>query len=175
MHCRDKSEQYSKFYQRKNKDQKENTMDLLNSLELAVADDPGNEDLNNRINNTKQKLEIISIEEAKMASIRAGVKWIQEGEKSNKYFLGLEKCRNSANTINALKKHSDNTKTVTSSEEILKELSSFYKELFQETKTNEIIKTHQQKFMSDLYIPKLDTLDSEMLEYEISEHELLTA
>ena len=45
----------------------------------------------------------------------------------------------------------------TSSEEILKELSSFYKELFKETKTNEIIKTQQQEFVSDLCIPKLDT------------------
>ena len=81
VYWRDKSEQYSEFHERKSKAHKEKTLNLLNSLELDVAADPDNENLNNRLFIVKQKLEVILIYEAKMAGIRAGVKWVQESEK----------------------------------------------------------------------------------------------
>ena len=38
-------------------------------------------------------------EQAEGAAIRARVKWLEEGEKNSKYFLGLEKSRQANNAI----------------------------------------------------------------------------
>ena len=51
-------------------------------------------------------MELISIADTRAAATRAGIKWIQEGEKSNAYFLGLEKSRTNSNKIKSLKSDS---------------------------------------------------------------------
>ena len=53
-------------------------------------------------NKLKQRLEIIEIGETEGARLRAGQKWIEEGEKCNKFFLNLEKQRAEDNTISKL-------------------------------------------------------------------------
>ena len=83
----------------------------------------------------KKELEIRLIEETKRASMRAGIKWVENGEKGNNFFLGLETCRAKSNTTFRLKRN--NTEHITSSsEEILKEICVFYERLYQENTVN---------------------------------------
>ena len=42
------------------------------------------------------KLELLEVNKARAVQIRAGIKWVEEGEKNKKYFLGLEKARGNA-------------------------------------------------------------------------------
>ena len=69
------------------------------------------------------------------AKIRSRAKWLEEGEKSTKYFLNLEKKRVTTNTIKSLQK---NDGTFTQSDiKILNEQHNFYSKLYEEKKTNE--------------------------------------
>ena len=49
--------------------------------------------LENEIDIIESELENLYASEAKGAQVRSRVKWIEEGEKNTKFFLGLEKSR----------------------------------------------------------------------------------
>ena len=65
---------------------------------------------------------------AKGAQIRSRAKWINEGEKNTKFFLGLEKKHQTQNTIYELK--NKNNDTLSTDDDILGEMCSFYEELY---------------------------------------------
>ena len=60
---------------------------VLNQKEKELALKPDCDEIINMINNIKKDLEIKRMADTKAAQIRAGIKWIEEGEKSTKYFL----------------------------------------------------------------------------------------
>ncbi len=60
--------------------------------------------------------------------IRSKIKWVEEGEKSTKFFFNLEKSRQSNNVIRQIK--DKNNVLQTEDSEILKATSEFYKNLF---------------------------------------------
>ena len=65
-------------------------------------------------------MEVAWEHETKGAMIRSKERWIQEGEKSTKYFLNLEKKRNVVNkTITSLRTNDGNV--ITNQEELSKE------------------------------------------------------
>ena len=78
----------------------------------------------------KLELDLHSLEEeeCKGAIIRSKIKDIELGEKSNKYFLNLEKFRQKTHNINSLIKNND--VTITTSDEIVQECHDFYSKLF---------------------------------------------
>ena len=81
------------------------------------------------------------------AQIRARVKWIEQGEKNTKYFLNLEKKRQTNNKISCI--HTSNGQYVYKSEQILREGAKFYSELYNcENITSEDI---------DKYLDGIDT------------------
>ena len=53
--------------------------------------DPPNETTENELNKIRSSLKEIDDYKLKGAIIRSRVKWIEEGEKSSKYFYNLEK------------------------------------------------------------------------------------
>ena len=74
----------------------------------------------------------MELEEAKATGmiIRSKVKFLEQGEKSTKYFFGLEK-------FNAIKKQVrklvlDNGKIITTDDDILKEAEKFYEKLYKQ-------------------------------------------
>lgn len=69
------------------------------------------------------------------AQIRSRAKWIEEGEKSTKYFFNLERQNISNNTIKRLKK--DDGSYTQSATEILDEQYTFYKTLYQKDDISE--------------------------------------
>ena len=60
--------------------------------------------------------------------IRSKIKWVEEGERSSKFFFNLEKSRQSSNTIRQIKDKNNTLQTDDS--EILKATADFYKTLF---------------------------------------------
>ena len=86
------------------------------------------------INNIENKLENLYKDEAKGAQVRSRVKWIEEGERNTKFFLGLEKSRQTKKNISALKNQQG--KIVKDSSEILKLEKAFYENLYKSTEPN---------------------------------------
>ena len=76
----------------------------------------------------KKELDDLYNDKAKGYQIRSRAKWIEEGEKSTSYFLGLEKSRQNYNCINSLK---DDTGILQESDEqILSTACNFYSKLY---------------------------------------------
>ena len=106
-------------------------------------------------------------EHAPGAKIRSRAKWVEEGEKSSKYFYNLERKNYSNNTIKQLKK--ENGSHTTSNKEILNEQYKLYNKLYEKDSiSEESIKYHLTP------IENLNILNEEemcTLEGEISEKE----
>ena len=101
----------------------------LRSLEIKIDVNVHNAELENDYSKVKTKLEKIYQAEAKGAGIRARVKWIEQGERSTKYFLGLEKNSVRKKEIKQLKSQ-NGKRTIRKQEEIIKEVIRFYAQLY---------------------------------------------
>ena len=67
-------------------------------------------------------------EKVKGAQIRSRIKWVEEGEKNSKFFLGLEKSRQTRKVITALADKDGNI--VKEQENILDLARSYYYKLY---------------------------------------------
>ena len=83
--------------------------DKSRHLQSAIANyDPDNslvpqEELVNEMKDTKLALDIYALYDAQGAQTRARIKWLENGERNNKYFLQLEKCNFNKKIMTSLK------------------------------------------------------------------------
>ena len=77
---------------------------------------------------TKEKLKQLDLKDLEATKIRAKAQFMEEGEKSTRYFFSLEKTRKANQTIRVLTK--DNLDTVTETRDLLSETRAFYKKLY---------------------------------------------
>ena len=68
------------------------------------------------------------------SQIRSRVQWVEQGEKNTKYFLGLEKTRQTRKTINSL--YDENGGITRQQTKILQLSKSYYKNLCKSTHPN---------------------------------------
>ena len=120
----------------------------------------------------KNKLEIININEAEGARIRAGQKWAEEGEKCTKYFLNLEKQRSNSNTIYSLVGGSG--EHIHNPVDILESIKSHFQGVYKEDK---LIGNEESGnfFVNDGEGDVLDDCDKSILNNELSVLELSNA
>ena len=108
---------------------------LQRSYEQNLQKELENLNKNKQLNETEQttlreiekELSDINDKQTKGVMLRSRARWMELGEKSNKYFLGLEK-RNFKNKC--ITKLSVNNIEITNPEEILMEEKIFYKKLY---------------------------------------------
>ncbi|GFS04538.1 reverse transcriptase [Elysia marginata] len=85
------SQEFSKAKNPQRKIETDVKQQQLNELEQFFSKDPNNQEHIDRINKLKHELEIRCMEGTKGAQLRAGIKWIEEGERGTQFFLNLEK------------------------------------------------------------------------------------
>ena len=85
--------------------------------------------------------------------LRSKVRWFEHGEKSSKYFLGLEKRNKSKTHVQKLLANPHSSKEITEFNEVQKELKRFHKYLY----TKQSLKTEKEclEYLSKLNAPKL--------------------
>ncbi len=84
----------------------------------------------------KQDLETLYYEKAIGYQIRSRAKWVESGERSTRYFLGLEKSRQSKNVIESLKnEHGD---VASEDRDILEVARKFYMNLYRTDESSEV-------------------------------------
>jgi len=93
----------------------------------------------------KQRVEHFEKEKTKGLRIRSRVQWYEKGERSDKYFLNLERYRGKQKTFTKIRQ--EDGKTTEDINEILETQRLFYKKLYTESNTDE--KT-QQLFLDSL-------------------------
>ena len=104
------------------------------------------------------------------AILRCKIKWYNEGEKTTKYFLNLEKRHFKLNTINQLKINEH--EFVTSDSKILAKCETFYKELYT---TNKNAIPAESEFFHLENDTVLDNNEAEGCEGPLTEKECLEA
>ena len=76
----------------------------------------------------KEALKQLELKELEANKIRSKAQFVEEGEKSTRFFISLEKCRRSAQNMRVLTK--SNMDTVTETRDLLGEAFSFYKQIY---------------------------------------------
>ena len=99
---------------------------------------------------TKNKLEKIYDNIAESVKIPSKYSWYQYGEKSTKFFYGLEKKNTSRETI---KTFLEDSKEITTPPEISLTLKKFYENLFQKTIAKSI--SDIEIFLNDIHLPTI--------------------
>ena len=138
----------------------------LNVLEKLInSDSPENNA------NLQEEYDRLYLERARGAQIRSRAKWVEEGEKNSKYFLGLEKKHQTNNSIHQLIDDSGELKD--ESEDILKTSKSFYQNLY--TNNFDIKHDHINNYLSSCTNTSLTTEQAESCDGQITITECETA
>ena len=118
--------------------------------------------------NLKSDLELIYDHIAEAVRLRSKCDWYEQGEKSTKFFLNLEKQRGNQNRTRKL---IVNEKEIDNETEILNQIKLFYKTLFQKPSlkysTDDI-----NHFLNTLDIPKLSADQIILCDIELTEKDL---
>lgn len=117
----------------------------------------------------KEKLKELELKDLESVKIRAKAQFLEEGERSTRYFYSLEKSRRADQTIRVLTK--ENLDTVSEPQDLLKETYYFYKTLFTAQTCDE--DARNQFLNAD--IPKLPDNARKSCEGLIAEEELQKA
>ena len=106
------------------------------------------------IESIKEMLKVINNENLQGSIIRSRVKWLEEGEKSSKFFFDLEKHNYMRKSIRKLKTNSG--ETITDPEEIALYQRQFYEKLLTYQRCN---KSNYSSFINDMCAPKLTEIE----------------
>ena len=142
---------YSSWISKENRAQMANLNSSLSKLEQDLNN--GNQNVYNEYKEKKEQLEKLIEEKASGAYIRARAQYIEDNEKSTKYFLQLEKRNFKTKSIKCLKTES---KTLTDPTQILQEQYRFYKQLYTKDDSQQCM---NQCSLLNLNIPKLSAED----------------
>ena len=140
----------------------------LNELEILLSNTES-EHLYNEYDTCKTRLNRIYENKAKGVIVRSRARWLEQGEKSTKYFFNLEKSNFTRKHIRKLRL--ENNDLITESNEILSEASKFYEQLY---KTSNVEEDNDGIFLND-NIPKLTQENMISCEKEITENECYKA
>ena len=166
------TQEYSRYKQMMKRKYYSQLADEVNQLEETLAHNPNNPDTIGQLMEKKKKLEIKTLEETKGAQVRAGIKWIEDGEKCSKYFLGLERTRATSNTIFSIK--DSNGQRTKNEHETINVIYDFYSKLYDDN-DNPTLKQTSESFFNSTDIPKITLLEKEKCDKNITIPEVLNA
>ncbi len=151
-------------------DELENLNSKINIIDDEITRNPQNSSqLIRERSEAKNKLNMLSLNEAKGYQIRSRVRWLEEGEKNTKYFARLENRRQTFNYIQCLKKQGDEDNTAESDKDIIEEITYFYQSLYKSKRPNRNL---VMNYLNDTQIMHtLGEIDREMCDQNISVNE----
>ena len=100
--------------------------------------------------------------------IRFRSRWMEEGEKSSKYFCILEKRTCEKKTVNRL--INENGEVTSNQSEVMKEIHSYFQRLY--SSNHQVDSNDFDSFLRNLNIPKLSENHKQMLDQPVSKNKL---
>ena len=94
---------YAKRKAKKKRNEEKKLQEQLNELLAQSAQCKTNPLLRTKIQSTQMRLKRITDQKVKGAILRSKARWVEYGEKNNRYFLNLEKKKGEKKTITKLK------------------------------------------------------------------------
>ena len=127
--------------------------------------------INRRITELEVERKNLLDSEVRGLMIRSRRLWLEEGEKSSKYFFNLEKSNyKKKNRYQLYRESVDGIELVTKQKEILDIQDSYYQNLFKSTR-----KKIGKKYLNSVTLPGLDDMDRDSLARDISKNEIRDA
>ena len=99
----------------------------INVLDLKCKENPNDDNLRSKLKEKEQILEHIYDERARGIYVRSKAQWVEDGEKSSKFFFSLEKNRSEKKVIQKLIVDGEE---ILEQDDILKEEARFYQNLY---------------------------------------------
>jgi len=124
------------------------------------------EAIDNAITTLKQNLSNLRKNMLEKMSFASKAKWFEKGEKSNKFFLNLNKIKQSQKTINQMR---NGDELYTGQEEVTKGITKFYKELYKEEITKKIDEDNFYENCPKISDEQMRDLDKELTLKELKE------
>ena len=170
---KDFSQNYSRLKSTNNKNMLMKLYQQLGKVDSALSSNPHSIVLQNEKQQIAVKIEIMERQKIHAAQVRARVKWVEEGEKNSKYFLGLEKSKSNSKIMTGVL-DKDN-QLITKQSEILNVQKSFFAELYTRKVTDENMSEKVNKFLNNTDVPQLSESQRNGCEGNLTESELLSA
>ena len=108
---------------------------------------------------------------ARRTAIRSKARWMEFGEKSNKYFLSLEKCHRSKNSINCFQNKQGIL--IHNQKKILNKLANYYENLYFDNEQCD--ENNCYDFVTELNLPTITEEECKECDKPITSKECLTA
>jgi len=147
--------------------------ELEDEQSYAIRNEATEEDLNSIKDKMQEQQSLIDghIEEDTRASaIRSKCDWYEQGDKSSKLFLSLEKSRGDKKVLTRLK--AANGEIYTDLGKILEEEERYYKQLYSSNMKNSAEEITKTRRIFNINSPKLEEIDQEDLQKDIEELEI---
>ena len=157
-----------KFSKKLAKEKRKRKLTLENVIKDYEAKGAGSVHLRNKYLEAKNDLEFILENEARGSIIRSKCLSYEQGEKSSKYFLNLEKTKATKGMIRSLV--DENNIECTETKEILKNIEGFYEKLLK--KTGSMNFDSCKTFLNQIEIPVLNENNRNTCDAEITVEDL---
>ena len=161
---------FGKYNNFKKREETRNLRNRLLELERELANNISDTLLQKEVHLVKNKLEILNLEKANAAKLRAKIQWIEDGEKCTKFFLALEKHRGVSNTVYQIKDKNGILKTRGS--EIVSVFAEHFSQVFTNYVDNNKVVDDFNEFISNINLKKLNDADRNNIDKCISIEEL---
>ena len=145
--------EYSVRKKRERNGNKVKLMDEIEKVKIQMNNDPSNESIISQLESLNADLNKILDFETKGLMIRSRTRWMEEGEKSSKYFCNLEKRSCEKKCIYKIK--NDNGKDIFTQTDIVKEIHHYFQNLYSEKDVVYNEYDMNEVFLDDIDIPKL--------------------
>ena len=143
----------------------------LNDIDNHLSKFPHDVDAHAKKEHLKLKLELIEINKAKGAHVRARIKIVEEWEKNNKFFLGIEKARANSKIMEQVKDEQGNI--LTKQADIQNRQTRFFEDLYKKRINEQDMENKIDTFTEGCNVPKLSENQKETCELPLTENEIL--
>ena len=143
----------------------------LNNLDIHLSKNPHNFEAQAKREQIKMKLEVADANKARAAQVRSRIKWTEDGERSTKYFLGLEKTRANSKLMDQVKDEQGNL--LTNQNDIQRRQRQYFANLYTKNIDDKDINKTINDFLHGCNVPQLLQNQRETCDRPLTENELL--
>jgi len=173
--CKNKIRTFSiEFASRHKQSTNNNISEVECKLQNAYIDTvkhPADDDLKSVYNKLKFENEVLNEHYLKGLQIRSKAKWVEDGEKSTKFFLNLEKNNISRKSVTIL--NDSHGISITDQDKILDEEVNYFSSLYKSQ--NNTSQTDLHEFFDNVDIPKLTDDEKLLCNGELTKSECIDA
>ena len=144
----------------------------LQECEIELCENPA-EEIIDRYNALRIRMDQAEEERGRIAMIRSGARWVEQGEKATRYFLKMNSNRNDKKQISVIQ--NTNGDLITGDKDILRYCRTFFQDIYASRACNRDSSGNAGGFLDSLHYPRLSETDKSLCDGPITNQECATA